>query len=366
MNYLDSLVHRLRDRRIIQAFAKLLPSFVETITPQRYERLIDIELTALDGAVIFQEPKLDIPLLPTDKFQRPGAENYEDPYSTGRKVELLTAMSIWEPYQEQMIKDALRGTWSFLDSQSSGRILRSAIPIQKALESFYERNGTLPTEQFLQRLWQHRWIYNADFCAFWLQLVAIVRHGATSAEEANSALTDSGEPLRAFTLVEQLLADAKETSEDLNDWFEKLYLAMPFAHYAGLLYRMDQSGDGKARARWLAEARADINTIWSMGIEIFLPRLQPLIGPAPHFWSLPDLGAKPSAANIKHELRRLSFNYRTRITYPRFWFDAARNSLQSGVLPSEMIGEYEPRRVISMAITYSPMRASWLLAGKST
>lgn len=361
-DFLLNLVHKLRDRRIIEAFSRYVPELVGNLPDALSSQLMNIKPTILEAAVILQQPHVEIPLLLAANAERDEAPRFEDPSTTGRPVELLQVMSAWEPFQEETIEVALYGFKTIMTALQSGRTTTSMKTLQAALESFYDQGGKVPTHQFIERLWRHRWIYEADMSAYWLMLAALVEEAPTDPEQAWVSLAQGEEPGRILTLIEERLGQAKINSKDLDDWFESLYLITPWVKYAKVLYKADSSDDGKKHLRWLEEVIADIYSIWFIGIEMLLQRLMAATGP--YYWAWSSFEGRIEEATLIREMRELSYGYRARVQYPRFWFEAVGNAIQERQNPPIDIGNFNPRRLISIVITYSPTRAARLLGHK--
>src|SRR5271165_982676 len=94
--YLVSLVHKVRDQKIIEEFSKFVPEFTANLPDELHSQLAMFDLTPFDAAVILDSPGVEIPLLPVNDAEQDQVPKFEDPSTTGRPVDFLRVMSAWE------------------------------------------------------------------------------------------------------------------------------------------------------------------------------------------------------------------------------------------------------------------------------
>ncbi|MCF6258077.1 MAG: hypothetical protein L3J98_14975 [Gammaproteobacteria bacterium] len=130
-------------------------------------------LSSSEEKWILSDIEIDLPAIYTDICDGQD-RRFSDPISTGQKESLHNTLDVWAKYQNALLETHITGDQSkMVDS------------IYKALECFYEQHGGRETQLFIERLWKHRWIYDADFCAHML-LTPILAEIGVKVSSANN------------------------------------------------------------------------------------------------------------------------------------------------------------------------------------
>lgn len=330
------IIHQRRDCKIINQFSTYIPEFEQRFSPDVLEALKADRSSSYEAAWMLAG-EVAIPIVFTRDPSQTRNKIYADPATSGQMVPIWEAFIEWEIFQEHLLKEKLIGQ----DGQAWQVIAR-------VLNIFRKDHTPRETQLFVERLWRHRWIYDATSCANWL-LAGFV----TDPKDLLRIVAEGHEGDRVFHEVELRLKQAKENAINLDDWFEQLYLLFPLVRYARLLYSTPRSEDEKKRQRWLDEVIADVDTIYMIGI-FGLRGLEPK---RQYYWEVPQQGENP----LREALRRLSFGYHARVMYPMFWFEAVKKYLEAGIPLPLSLGKFNPQRLMSIFITSGPRAAKEVL-----
>jgi hypothetical protein len=373
------VIHKYRDCRIIEQAIELAPEIRQCLSADLLNKLNKLDLSQYQMGRMLERQDWDLPVIygireeTTDRV-------FADPETFGKSLSVSESIiSEWEPFQSMLLKEALL---PIRNRQKTIFLLARATAI------FRLKYGGRRTQEFVARLWKHRWIYDANACADLLW--DVVDQIPDSPFKLERIPQEAEWTLQKITT---LLKKAKDSVTNLNEWFEELYLLSPWVKYASLVYERSQHPEASKQIRWLDEVIADIHAVWLQGIQT----LRGAISKEPFYWSIEssvkldndvkqntlielmkkiigtpekpfftkkEFNEQKNRNLKKDQLRELSFGYNARTMYPKFWFQGVSEYIKSGIPPKSSLRQFDPQRLASIYITYSPSTALNILSGK--
>jgi hypothetical protein len=330
-----SALCKLQDQIIIKSAAETQQKIGRAVSHKSMKWLTELSLSQEEQEALKSNPDVNFPVVFTEAIRKEqGIDSFFIyPEKEGKLLKLQDWINYWIPFQ----------FLNFFDKDD--KILSNHISRALAFASrtYNERD----CQSLIDQLWKHRFIYNAYKCAEW-RLIAL----AHSEEEFQDIILNGNEAERAFAEVETQLNKIKEEVQSLDEWVENLYLLIPLVKYTlRLHYSLNSASEEiKKRTRFIDEVSADIHAIFfakmltgiSMGME--------------NPWSATHIHKnKVSSEQLPGVKRNLSYHYRARVFFPKFWFEKAVSFLESDSdsLPISL-NEYDQRHLASCWISYLP------------
>jgi hypothetical protein len=328
-------VRREQDARILVAVRRFFPRSRRLLERPGLDSLIYSRLSNGERSALSHHQPLPI-IVPDADAQARGL--FLDPPRVGEAPAVSEALLLWgqfidsvfEQYgsisQEEQVSyygEAYLGTWFAM----------------RALREAYHSHGYAPADLLglIDCLWAHRSIVDVNECAR-------MRTGVVAS--FGDELGD--EPERVWSELEQRLEAAREKAMSIDEWLEDLYLLSPLASYLYRYYWQSTDEDGRRRHRFVDEIYADIGTI-------FFHCVRAVIEQNSTAWTDAFLARPLTEAADKRAFKRaLSYRYRARIFYPRFWYETALDAATAGGPPPSILNEFDPQRALSIAYTRSP------------
>jgi len=196
-------------------------------------------------------------------------------------------------------------------------------------------HGEQDAELLLERLWADKWMVD---CKEWARIRFRISSDAVTSKNKN-----------VKNAIESRLEAAREESTSLDQWFEMLYNIMPLIQYGLLLYEKGEGEDSKRYHRYLDEMAADIFGV--MGYCLHAGAIKGNEYPLTDQCLTPLLEEDIDHCKVQ---RALSYNYRGRVIYPKFWYDDAVRLLEDRSAAPERLNVFDHRSLAADVIVISP------------
>jgi hypothetical protein len=329
---------KLQDVLIMETAKELDAEVNRVVSHTKMNSIFATSFTPAELEAINANPLVDFPLVYTESARTVLKINhyFVDPKADGDHLKLHDWLLHWLPFLHL----------SFEQENETASLLMG-----RALASYSALHGSKAAQSFIDRLWRHRWILDSSVCARWRISVL-----SENQELLRDMLSTGDHAAGSFNEVESLWTAAKESAHTLDEWIEELYNLAPIVKYSRFIHEASevQSEDAQRRQRFLEEISADIYAVYNhaMIFGVFLGIDQA--------WTqtfLPDShdNQSPDAAALK---RRLSYFYRARTMYPRFWFEmAVKFLIEGGPRLPNALDEFSRLRLTSCLISENPEAA---------
>ncbi|HEV2855053.1 MAG TPA: hypothetical protein VHC97_19830 [Thermoanaerobaculia bacterium] len=227
-------------------------------------------------------------------------------------------------------------TLGFIDSEQASMKLLYALEQAKDLT-------TVEKQELLDTFWAERWIIDYRVCgSMRFHLLASLRPGPEELEQ---------ESRRVFRQLENDLRQARESSQTLDEWLEGLFPITPRVIYALQIFRQQDSDNSKAMKRMVDEMGADIGTLFgTVCVNI-------LKGEREFFSEYALSGLVEDPTDVRALKRGLSYGYRGRIRYPRFWYEEILKFVERADLAElpAALNAIDVRHAVSIALVNAPV-----------
>jgi hypothetical protein len=274
------------------------------------------------------DTKVDFPVIAMD-MEGKQLVGFMDPMISGKPISLHDWMWHWAIFAALQIDD---------DKDAA---LNSLVEL---ICSWITKMDGKACLKALDRLWQYRWIYNAQTAG---ALRKIIIKEASSEKEMG--VTNA---VSAFEEYTENLVSLKEQVSNLDDWIEGLFLIMPHHWCAKDLNELTKDEDKAKRERFISEAFADTGAIFSTIVSKAkdCPELW-----TESFWPRD----RPSPDSIKQIRRELFYRCSARIFYPRFFVNKSLEYFRQGgkgPIPAEL-NKFNYKHALSCFFSWLPESA---------
>ena len=331
------VIQKMQDQMIIDSAMQCDENVKRIMSHDSMRRLTEMSVSLSEKEIFNAKPDVDYPVILTETFRQKMRTNlmFIDPQKAKKPLKVGEWLYFWLPFHYLNLEKN--------NEQASlliGRALREA-------SNYYDKQEL---QQFIDRLWKHRWIFDAFKCAQWRLMVL-----AENEKELGSIISEGKEAKRAFDELESRLTYIKDNVQTLDEWIDELYILSPLVKYNLIIHREMKSDkdDVKQRERFVDEISADIYAIFNatMVFGIFL-------GNEKVWTSLYLPKDKVSPEQVRTLKREMSYKYRARVIYPKFWFDDAISYLTNEhiEIPTRLYS-FSQQHFLSCFISYDPESA---------
>lgn len=339
-------LRKIQDNAIIESAMKNNADVERVLSHTSMQELAELLLSPDEKQAINSNPDIDFPVILTETHRQKLKTNlvFIDPQQAGQPMKAGDWLFFWFPFQYLNLEK---------EGEHASKLIGRALSVAS---NYYDIQGL----QFLiDRLWRHRWIFDVFKCAQWRLTVL-----AENEEELQSIISEGKEAKRAFDELESRLCHIKDDVQTLDEWIEELYLLGPFVKYNLLLHRYMKSDDEDVKQweRFIDEISADIYALlqYTMTLGVFFGNDK--------IWTSTYLPKnKVPSEQIRATKREMSYRYRARVFYPKFWFDEAIAFLTNDhAEPPERLNAYDHQHFLSCFFSYAPDNAYRTFKGMYT
>jgi hypothetical protein len=349
---------RLRDQVILQAISDVDAVVRRVLSHPDFLYLTKLDFTDEEVRELKSDPEIDFPLIYTEIARLGSERGYaSDPRLSDNKITLSEYLKHWCAFV-------------MLNLQNNGEHARHLIA--RGILSVRHQYGKEAAQTFVDRLWEHRWIFGYAWCGqfrllasaeteeglreIWARCSSSTNKDPSPSRETKESPkrveTDEEKALGTFKGAEAKLERVKSEVTDLNSWLEGVFLVSPILSQAKQLLQKIDTLDARKYLRLIEEWMADISGALFLRLtlyRIFLKQRNIFTE------ILPD---RRQDVNIRSVQRELSYYCRARVLYPQFWLKAALKWLETGnaQVPPQL-DEFNDTHLVSLLICYSPNKA---------
>ena len=290
--------------------------------------LEDLNVAESTTKILQKDVNVDFPVLAID-MKTKKLLAFMDPVVVGKPISLQDWLWHWSIFTALQIDD---DEYAALDS------------LAEIVHDCTTQIDSVPCLRTLDRLWQYRWIYNAQTAGDFRETV--IRH--ISSEQEIGAMNLVA-PFKEYT---EKLRALKEQASSLDDWIEGLFLITPYLWCAMYFNQWIEDEDKKRRERFLSEAFADTGTVFSHLVSNSKDR--------PEYWT-DSFWPKdqPSPNSLRLVRRNMSYYCSARIFYPRFFVNKSLEYFEEGSkgpIPVEL-NKFNYKHALSCYLSWLPESA---------
>ena len=333
------LIRKHQDNAIV----KSLILMDQRLTAHIPKELTELHLDDTEKALFNLNPEIFLPCIVPEPFRRMRklSSPLLDPASGHAPLKLNEWLEIW---------------YSLLALQVDSNGVAANLLLSEMIPDLCGRSEMNGAFDVLDRLWECRIVWDA-FDATDLQILVRGQYD----EESQGTPEEVAES--TYTLIRTELKHIKENVTTLNDWIEHLYRILPHVKLSLTLFNMigSKSEEESQHERVVNEVSADI---FGTFMKISDCRL---LGQHEDCWTRTFLSTKShTSMDLKSIQRELSYGYRARVQYPKFWFeDALKYSMGDHKEPSTRLNAFSLKQLLSSVVSFD-RRNAHLLFGRVT
>lgn len=218
-------------------------------------------------------------------------------------------------------KDDYIGAWSYFAIFHKLDPKKNADRLIRSIHYYAQENG-VNIDELLDELWSEYWIIDVEEYSYIRQSI---KYGdfTPPIEDIEDLYID----------VTEKIASAKRDSKNLDEWLDNLHKIVPLLIYGVELSNFDDE-EAKRYNRFFEEAKAD-------ALAVFMGCFHGAITDDKLFFFKDYF---PNAEDEDSFLRKLKYDYNSRVSVPKYWYDLAKtcyDNLAAVLMLSESLNQFD-------------------------